>query len=56
MTNINFKGRVSKQGDRLVIIIPKPLHEMISPIKGKDVLIELKEIEVQVKKMKLGES
>lgn len=45
MTYIKFRAKVSKEGSRLVIVIPKALHEMISSYRGKDLLVELKETE-----------
>ncbi len=46
MTAVRFRAKISKEGNRLVIVIPKALHEMVSPIRGKELLIELKESDV----------
>ncbi len=46
MTSIRFRAKISKEGGRLVIVIPKALHEMISSVRGKELLIELKESDV----------
>lgn len=43
MTNVSFKARVSKQGDRLVIIIPKALYQMVLSTKGKEVLVHIED-------------
>jgi antitoxin component of MazEF toxin-antitoxin module len=45
MTYVRFKAKISKEGDRLVIFIPKALHEMISSVKGKEVLVHIEDAE-----------
>ena len=43
MTSVRFRAKISKEGKRLVIVIPKALHEMISSIRGKELLVDLKD-------------
>ncbi len=45
MTSVRFRAKISKEGNRLVIVIPKALHEMISSIRGKELLVDLKDSE-----------
>lgn len=48
MTDLSFKATVSKQGDRLVIIIPKALYQMLLTTKGKEVLVHIEDVSEEI--------
>jgi hypothetical protein len=39
MTQLKFVGRISSQGDNLIIWIPKEFHKYAKQLKGKQVKI-----------------
>ena len=39
MAQLKFVGRISSQGDNLIVWIPKEFHKDANPLKGKQVKI-----------------
>ncbi|MEM4454450.1 MAG: hypothetical protein QXT28_07060 [Thermofilaceae archaeon] len=39
MNKLTWKAKISKSGDRFFIIIPKALHEMIQPLKNRQITV-----------------
>ena len=48
MTDLSFKATISRQGDRLVIIIPKALYQMLPSTKGKKVLVHVEDVSEEI--------
>ena len=41
MANLRFVGRISKAGDKLVIIVPKDYHKEAQKIAGKQIRVDV---------------
>jgi hypothetical protein len=40
--NTKFKGRISKMGPQLVIVIPKALHSQVETLKDVEIMVSIK--------------
>jgi hypothetical protein len=41
---MEFAGKISKMGDKLIIIVPKNYHKIVIKQKLKDVMVKLEKI------------
>lgn len=41
MADIRFVGRISKAGDKMIIIIPKDYHKEAAKMQGKQVKVDV---------------
>jgi len=42
---MKWRGKISRMGGKYVIVVPKALHEMARDLVGKELIIEIKNMD-----------